>query len=207
MPYLVNIQDDPRYENWDFKWTLGRYEQYRAYLATVADRLPPRAYEFATAGWHYNSEDSRKLHDSVAQEVTMRSYWAYMGRPRFRYRQRLYKSRVRKSLLDRYIGRTGRDPILDIHVRLLGAYLDGHMELLYKRVHSLQMSSPHFPYPLGLVDLLVDEMELSEQSFLVHRIRFDVDVMWVIECEGFDYRWKPFKEEPSVVLPDGSMRW
>lgn len=207
MPYLVNIQDDPRYDERDVSWTAGRYQQYQAYLESIREKLPLRAYDFATAKWHYSTDDSRGLHDSVVQEFVLQPGRAYKGRLKFRHSQ-VGKSRPgRKRPFAGYIRPAWRDKVLNIHVRLLGAYLDGHMELLYKRVHGINLSSPLWAYPLGLVDWMVDEMALSERGFMVHLIRMDVKVTWAIECEDFDYKWRPFREEPSSIEPDGTTRW
>jgi hypothetical protein len=52
------------YEEWQSHWS-----EYRDYLASVRTQLPPAAYDFATAPWHYDFADHRAPHDGWVDEV------------------------------------------------------------------------------------------------------------------------------------------
>ncbi len=41
-----------------------RFAAYRQYLASIRDQLPPAAFAFATADWHYRFSDPRCPHDA-----------------------------------------------------------------------------------------------------------------------------------------------
>src|SRR5260370_25625875 len=81
------------------------FQDYRNFLLSVKDRLPPSAYEFAAAPWHYDHEDHRCPRDC----------WV-------------------ESLLIREPSSGARHEVrhLDIVVRLLGAFHDGYLELSYR---------------------------------------------------------------------------
>jgi len=78
------------------------WKRYMAYFATIRDRLPGIAREFVEAPWHYDTNDHRCPHDAWVEQVLI-SEPANGDR---RQRRRI-----------------------DIQVRLLGAYHDGHLTL------------------------------------------------------------------------------
>ena len=145
-----------------------RWQRYFAYLESISDRLPTSACGFAKAGWHYDTTDHRALHDSWVE-------WLKISEP---------------SSGDRHKIRS-----LEIEVRLLGAYHDGHMTLKYHGVQSYSLATPlEFKYPpldSGHGDWLQDEVRLSERGFVLHEIEFSRGSRWTIECEDIEWEWEP----------------
>jgi hypothetical protein len=92
-----------------------RFSEYLAYLRSIEDRLAPGAYAFASAPWHYDEQDRRCPHDAWVESITLTESGA---------------------------GERHQDRHLDIHVRLLGAYHDGHIELRYSNVASYSFDGP-----------------------------------------------------------------
>lgn len=142
-----------------------RFRKYYEYIESVKHLLPPSAYSFATAAWHYNYSDPRCPHDAWVDSVTIQ--------------EREYpvdSERNRRSI--------------DIFVRLVGAYHDGYIELTYKGVcrYSMNMDTDG-----GHGDWMVDEIRLSNDGLVEHEIIF-MTSKWVIECEDIIYDWKPFSE-------------
>src|SRR5437868_6996619 len=88
------------------------YARYYEYLDSIKDKLPASTYDFARADWHYDSNDPRSPHDAWVDTVTVREL-----------------SPEKKA----------QEREIEIHVRLLGAYHNGHIELLYKKVVSYQL--------------------------------------------------------------------
>jgi hypothetical protein len=148
--------------------------RYDEYLAIIKDRLPPSAYTFATASWHYSTLDHRCPHDAWVESFTISE-------------EKHDENPIQRRM--------------NIHVRLLGAYHDGHIELAYKGVNSYVLSKPAlgpgswgsggWKYT-GHHDWLVDETRLSDNNLVVHEIVFSSDARWLIECEDITYEWKPF---------------
>ena len=162
-----------------------RYRRYNEYLQSIKDRLPPATFEFASAPWHYDASDHRCPHDAWVEEISIREL-APEDNP--------------------------HDRRIDIYVRLLGAYHDGHIELLYRQVRTYSIGKS---FPVGVMainsagghtsmdsffqdlvnqghnDWLVDEIRLSEQGLVLHEIKFLLG-HWIIECNELTYEWKPF---------------
>jgi hypothetical protein len=146
------------------------YERYRQYLQSIRDKMPVAAFSFATADWHYNAEDHRCPHDSWLDTLTIREPAA--GE----------RSEIRE---------------IEMHLRLLGSYHDGYIEITYKKVKSYSLDSPfESKMPprvrVGHGDWLIDEFRLSDRGYVVHEILFSRGSQWVIECEDILYEWKPF---------------
>jgi hypothetical protein len=142
-------------------------EEYRKYLLSVRGTLPASAFEFATASWR-DGEDHRDLHDSWVESLTIHEIAS---------------------------GDRGEERSLEIHVRLLGAYHDGHTMLSYKDVQSYAIETPkHFDGPpshVGHGDWLADEVTLSRQNFVQHEIEFSRGSRWHIECRDIECGWHP----------------
>ena len=151
----------------DFNRQQRKWTEYRQYLATVREFLPVSAFEFATACWR-DPEDHRSLHDSWVESLTI----------------------FEPSSGDRHEQRS-----LEIHVRLLGAYHDGHMTLNYREVQSYSLETPLDsklpPLRVGHGDWLYDEVTLSKQNFVQHEVEFRRGSRWLIECKDIDWAWEP----------------
>lgn len=81
---------------------------------------------------------------------------------------------------------------LNIHLRILGAYHDGFLDLTYENVrgYTLQYASSIYCGAHG--DWLRDEVRLSEDGTVVHEIVFASGARWLIECEDIFNKWLPF---------------
>ncbi len=160
MPYIIDIPNISRGRQ-DLRAVRRQFNKYFQYLESVRERLPTSAYTFAIAQWHYNFSDSRCPHDAWLENVTI-------------------------DVLS--TGRRSEGRACDIHVRLLGAYHDGYIELHYKNVLN---------YSLGHVqEWQYDEIRLEESDegdYVIHEIRFDAESRWIIRCEDISYQWLPFE--------------
>jgi hypothetical protein len=146
------------------------FDEYYRYLQSVRKSLPPSAFAFANAPWHYDYSDHKCPHDAWVESLNINEL---SSGERSQYRE------------------------IEINVRLLGAYHDGHIELLYKKALSYSLtSSAEFkmsPLGEGHGDWLIDEIRLSERGFVLHEINFSKGGNWIIECTDIDYKWIPFK--------------
>src|SRR5215475_3040321 len=85
---------------------------------------------------------------------------------------------------------------IEIRVRLLGAYHDRRIELIYEGVRNYSLeTSPKFKspptYKTGHGDWLIDEIRLSERNLVIHGIEFSSGSRWLIECENIQYHSEP----------------
>ena len=94
-------------ESDEFKKGQEEFESYKSYLKSLEDKIPPSAYEFATAEWHFNTRDSRCLHDSWLWEI------------KFGEVENYEKFELRPN---------------EIYIKLLGAYHNGFIEIRYKNI-------------------------------------------------------------------------
>lgn len=145
-----------------------RWREYEQRLQRIKKRLSPSVQEFALADWHYNPEDHRCPHDAWLEQLTLRELGS------------------EENVQDRH---------LEIEIRLLGAYHDGHIELLYRDVESYCFDQPHrkdrwHTTVKGHRDWLVDEVDLSHGNVL-HAIEWSDGAYWAIECKSFYYKWIP----------------
>lgn len=149
-----------------------RFAGYAAYLETIRARLPPSAYAFAAADWHYNPSDPRCPHDAWLEELCI----------------------TEPATGDRRQHRT-----VDIRLRLLGAYHDGEIALHYRDVrgYTLRLPPRSADGPHGHGDWRDDEIRLSESGIVVHEIVFVGEGHLLIECADVAYRWLP-RAVPAV---------
>lgn len=150
----------------DPEYIKKRFNGYNDYLQSVQESLPPAVYAFATAPWHYD-DGARGLHDSWLESL---------------------------SISELASGERSQNRAIEIKVRLLGAYHDRHMELIYEgvRMYSLETSSDFkSPQITGHVDWLIDEIRLSESHLVLHEIEFSSGSRWIIECENIQFLSEP----------------
>ena len=83
------------------------FDRYRTYLAENADRFPPGAHALATSSWYFDFSDHRAPHDAWLEAL---------------------------SVLEPGTGARSEKRSLEIWIRLLGAYHDGHVEFRYRDV-------------------------------------------------------------------------
>ena len=144
---------------------------YREYLESIRDGLPRSAYEFASATWHYNYNDHRCPHDSWVESI---------------------------EILEPSSGIRHKEREIEIAIRLLGAYQDGHLELSYAGVRSYSLSNGNGSPKTSHGDWLVDEIRLSENNLVLHEILFSSETRWTIESRDIFIVWKPTIANPSA---------
>lgn len=145
------------------------WRNYQTRLQKIKKSMPPSVQEFALADWHYNSSDHRCPHDAWLEHIIIRE----------------------PASGDRLQIRG-----LEIEIRLLGAYHDGHLEFLYKEVESYCLDRAQRPgrwaeKPKGHGDWMIDELDLSEQGYILHEIEWLDNARWFIECRDFEFKWIP----------------
>jgi len=138
------------------------FRDYHAYLECVRTSLPPSAYEFASAPWHYDYSDHRCPHDSWVESFLIRE----------------------PSSGNRHEVRE-----IEILIRLLGAYHDGYLELSYAGVRSYSTVGLTGKPGIGHGDWLADEIRLSDSNLVLHEILFSRGSRWVIESRDIQFRW------------------
>lgn len=166
MAFILST-DIPEGSEGDSGLLSSRFGDYREYLQSLRDKLPPSAYEFAVAEWHYNPEAHECPHDSWVESLTVS---------------------------EPYSGSRRGDRGIEISLRLLGAYHDGLICLTYKEVKRYSLEAPaEFrmpPLDVGHGDWLTDEVRLSERGYVLHEIEFSRGSRWIIECGDIYYRWQ-----------------
>jgi hypothetical protein len=142
---------------------------YYSYLETVKTKLPSAAFDFAIAKWHYDHEDQRCPHDSWVESLNIQEVSS---------------------------GNRKENRSIEMHLKLLGAFHDGHINLYYKQVKGYTLNTPTevqmLPLNVGHGDWLNDEIRLSERGLVIHEIKFSRGSRWIIECEDIVYKWIPF---------------
>ncbi len=140
-----------------------RQDAYDRHLESIRDRLPPSAYDFATT---VAFRRDVSLHDAWVESLT---------------------------ITEPSTGERSHIRHVEIHVRLLGAWHDGYIQLCYKDVRRYALSAPHL-YPEAEYahgDWLVDEIRLSEAGLVEHEVRFSTRSRWLIECADIEHGWEP----------------
>jgi hypothetical protein len=168
MPYLVN---GPSHAGLNEQ--RARYEAYQAYLQSASKRMPARAFEFASAPWHYDPVDHRCPHDAWLESI---------------------------SIVEPSAGARHETRRIEIRMELLGAYHDGRIRITYPGVRGYSLFQPsdhNVPvHAGGHGDWLVDEISVSDRSrpemlLVVHEVVFSMEGSWTIEAEDVVYEWLP----------------
>jgi hypothetical protein len=152
------------------------FARYRAYLALVRNKLPRGAYSLASSDWYFNSTDHRAPHDAWLDEVSIKECPAAGDRAR----------------------------IIEIQIRLLGAYHDGWIHLRYKDVSRYRLELD--PHPTdgarGHRDWRYDEYRLAANGRVEHEIEWwgsGSTGAWVIEAADVEFTWEPLESHPTVA--------
>ena len=151
------------------------FERYRNHLERNRAVFPPGAYELAASSWYHGFTDHRAPHDAWLEAVTIEE-------PASGLRQEL---------------RT-----VTLRIRLLGAYHDGHIELLYPRVFRYHLDLERGAQ--GHRDWRYDEFRLNADGNLVHEIEWagmNDTGRWVIEASDVEFKWYPLNpghDAPAV---------
>jgi hypothetical protein len=84
---------------------------------------------------------------------------------------------------------------LSLHLRLLGAYHDGFIELTYSKVFSYHLEVADGSQ--GHRDWRYDEFRLAANGMLIHEIEWSGATptgSWLIEAADVAFRWVPQKD-------------
>lgn len=143
------------------------FERYERYLAENKDAFPARAHELATSDWFYDPRDHRCPHDAWLESLQI------LERPATEPRQRF----------------------CSISLRLLGAYRDGHIEIVYPKVYAysfLSLSGEARSHG----DWRYDEFRISDRGHLIHEIEWAYRTeckafVWTIEADDIHFQWIP----------------
>lgn len=144
------------------------FDAYRAYLATVRDRLPPHVAAFAADERHFALESPETLHDAWLLELAVRE-------PAEGTRQ--------------------DDRATEVCVRLLGAFHDREHVLRYARVRRYEFVGATVARGHG--DLYTHEVRLASDGVgLIHEYSFrsvpdGADSRLLIECADFTHEVLP----------------
>ena len=161
-------EDMPDEARSDLSLFYAQYAAYQEYLESIRTELPQSAYQFATAEWHYNPQRHECPHDAWVESLT---------------------------ILEPFSGEHRQRRSLEIRLKLLGAYHDGHIYLEYKNIQSYELRTPaefvSLPLGVGHGDWLVDEIRLSERNLVLHEIEFSRGSRWLIECKDITFQWDP----------------
>lgn len=139
--------------------------EYRSYIDSVRDRLPPGALKLLDSADWYDFTVHTCPHDAWLEEC------------------RIVESDPGGEI-PRYCS---------LEVRLLGAYHDGTIHLRYPRLfgYSIQASKCE----RGMNDWLYDEFRLSDKGYLLHEIEWADGGRWLIEADDIEFEWRPFETE------------
>ncbi|MFO1184328.1 MAG: hypothetical protein U1E56_06035 [Bauldia sp.] len=143
---------------------VGAFERYRLHLEYHRDSFPASAYALATSNWYFAASDHRCPHDARLTSA---------------------------ALTELSTSRAGPGQI-SLHVRLLGAYRDGHIELIYPQVFSYRLAAGDCAD--GHRDWRYDELRLSDAGHVIHEIEWwgPTEVgSWLIEASDVEFRWLP----------------
>ena len=145
------------------------WTRHEAHLRSIRDRLPESARAFAEAPWHYDPNDHRCPHDTWTERLLVA--------------ERAWGDRRQRRRID-------------IEVRLLGAWHDGHLTLRYRNVVAYRLDQPNRPADrlyrrwVGHGDWLVDDVGLSAEGFVTHEVLVAWGGRWYIECEDLADSWE-----------------
>lgn len=149
----------------------GEYNltSYLQFVRENADKYPPNAWGFALASWHYDTRDSRCPHDSWIESISI------------------------KEITQQDSNSNSR--IINISIKLLGAYHDGFIVLHYTNVRNYKMDLSQCVVRgvqlRGHGDWIVDEVLPAKERGVVHEIKFEAAGSWLIECADILYSWQP----------------
>ena len=141
--------------------------KYQEYLQSLRSQFPPKAFSVATADWYHDVSDHRCPHDAWLEGLNVR---------------------------ESGIGPRTATRSVQLTLRLLGAYHDGHLEFHYTDVTAYRCELVENGAP-GHADWRYGESRLSKGGRVLHEIEWwnrDRTGTWLIEAADIDLRWIPF---------------
>jgi hypothetical protein len=147
------------------------FARYERYLAANKVAFPARAYDLATSDWFYDPRDHRCPHDARLESLQILEQNDVAPHQRF----------------------------CSISLRLLGAYHDGHIEIVYRKVFAYSFQSLSTD-ARSHGDWRYDEFRMSERGYLIHEIEWAYRSEyrafgWTVEADDVDFRWIPINKE------------
>lgn len=160
----------------------GAFDRYRAYLASVHNQLPLDVLRLATSDWYFDPGDHRCPHDAWLERVVVSELGS---------------------------GARGEVRTVEIAIRLLGAYHDGHIELRYPGVvrYRIELAPGQAAAGCGHRDWRHDEFRIGAAGGVIHEIEWwgrEAAGTWLIEAANVEYRWCPLAGEKSPVSEPGA---
>jgi hypothetical protein len=167
MAYILS-RDLPHRDSlaFDKRWR-EQWRLYQEYLRSKRAAFRPATRDFALAPWHYDPQDHRCPHDAWLEHCTIHER----------------------------VDEVSHNRSIEIHIRLLGAYHDGYIELRYQEVERYSLDwfqadrrqrTIHID---GHGDWQTDEIRFSERGKIVHEIEWANTTLWLIECNDIQYTW------------------
>ena len=141
------------------------WDEYRCYIDSVRDRLPPGALKLLDSVDWYDFTVHACPHDAWLEECRIIESDPGGETPRY----------------------------CSLEVKLLGAYHDGMLHLRYPRLFGYSIQSSDCTHGMG--DWLYDEFRLSERGNLLHEIEWADGGRWLIEADDIEFDWRPFEAE------------
>src|SRR6185503_7437723 len=151
---------------------VAAFRSYRDYLSENASHFPPSAYALATSEWYFNPHDHRCPHDAWLETAT------------FTELSTGARSEIRS---------------LTLTVRLLGAYHDGYIELVYPKVSAYDVAASQAGR--GHRDWRYDEFRVAEGGRLIHEIEWAAvskTGRWLIEASDVAFKWIPWSNSATL---------
>jgi len=142
---------------------VAAFNNYTAYLRDNERRFPASAYALTTSDWYFDFNDHRCPHD------------AWLEAAAFAELASGSRSEVRTSTLS---------------IRLLGAYHDGYIELIYPEVYAYHFEMPYSKQGHG--EWRYDEFRVDERGRVLHEIEWAMpghEGRWLITASDVHYRW------------------
>jgi hypothetical protein len=143
------------------KYTERSFEEYRGYLESIRDQLPPHVYAFATDVNRYSLDSPQSLHDCWLASLSV-------------FEERSPHRPFR--------------PAVRIRLRLLGQRHDRYINLTYHDVRGYELvGCPNRYNPADTFhgDVATHEVRF-EHATLVHEIQFVSESRVLIQCGSFD---------------------
>lgn len=140
---------------------------YRKSLSSIAESLPCGVTAFALCDWYYDLTDHRCPHDTWLEEL---------------------------AIIEPATGDRNEHRGIEIRLRLLGAYHDGHVFFRYRNVrrYCLETAKEYKLSPLqaGHGDFLFDEIRISQAGFVEQEIEFSRGSRFIIESSDIEFEFR-----------------
>jgi hypothetical protein len=141
------------------------FKDYMNYLEEIKNDLPSNVYDIFSNPYYYDSQNHKCPHDGWIETLLIN---------------------------ERYTKENRQDSIIDITIKLLGAYHDYFIYFNYKNVinYSLEMKKLSQVGNKGHGDWLIDEISLVNNNILIHEIEFSSKAQWRISCTDLDISYE-----------------